>query len=410
MTQHTKSTPSYRLHRPTNKAVVTLNGRDFYLGPYGSPGSRAEYNRLVGEWLSRGRNLPVSPPRPAHNPANPGSDLTVNELALAFLRHAQTYYRKGGQPTSEAGNIKCALRPLIQLYGHTPAAQFGPLALKVVRDRLGSSGLTRSGVNRGTRLIVRAFRWAAENELVPVTVHQSLKTVPGLRRGRTDLPEARRVKPVSLADVEAIQPYVSPQVWAMIQIQLKAAMRPGEVCIMRTVDIVKASDKWIYTPGSHKTEHHEKERPIPLGPQAMAVVEQWLRPEPTAYLFSPAEAETQRKEDMRQNRKTRVQPSQANRAKSRPRKSPGAVYTVDSYRRAIQYGILRANRENAKHGKPAIPAWHPNQLRHSTATMLRREFGLDVARAVLGHSSPAVTQIYAEVDMEKAAEAMSRVG
>ena len=43
MTEHTKSTPSYRLHRPTNKAVVTLNGRDFYLGPYGSPESRAEY-------------------------------------------------------------------------------------------------------------------------------------------------------------------------------------------------------------------------------------------------------------------------------------------------------------------------------------------------------------------------------
>ena len=34
-----------------------------------------------------------------------------------------------------------------------------------------------------------------------------------------------------------------------------------------------------------------------------------------------------------------------------------------------------------------IPHWHPNQLRHNAATRLRREFGLDMARAVLGHSS-----------------------
>jgi len=57
-----------------------------------------------------------------------------------------------------------------------------------------------------------------------------------------------------------------------------------------------------------------------------------------------------------------------------------------------------------------IPAWHPNQLRHNAATRLRREFGLDVARAVLGHSTPVVTEVYAELDGAKAAEAMERVG
>ena len=46
----------------------------------------------------------------------------------------------------------------------------------------------------------------------------------------------------------------------------------------------------------------------------------------------------------------------------------------------------------------------------SAATRLRREFGLDVARAVLGHSSPVVTEVYAELDEAKAAEAMARMG
>ena len=36
--------PSYRLHKPSGQAVVTLDGRDFYLGAYGTPASKAEYD------------------------------------------------------------------------------------------------------------------------------------------------------------------------------------------------------------------------------------------------------------------------------------------------------------------------------------------------------------------------------
>ncbi len=77
---------------------------------------------------------------------------------------------------------------------------------------------------------------------------------------------------------------------------------------------------------------------------------------------------------------------------------------------AVLYGIRRANRETKKVGGNEKSEWHPNQLRHNAATRLRREFGLDVARAVLGHSSPVVTELYAELDGAKAAEAMEKVG
>jgi integrase len=60
--------------------------------------------------------------------------------------------------------------------------------------------------------------------------------------------------------------------------------------------------------------------------------------------------------------------------------------------------------------KAQIPSWHPHPLRHSAATRLRREFGLVVARAVLGHSSPVVTEVYPELDQAKASEALERVG
>src|SRR5262249_34412652 len=34
-----------------------LNGKDYYLGAYGSAGSRAEYDRLINEWLAHARPL-----------------------------------------------------------------------------------------------------------------------------------------------------------------------------------------------------------------------------------------------------------------------------------------------------------------------------------------------------------------
>jgi integrase len=57
-----------------------------------------------------------------------------------------------------------------------------------------------------------------------------------------------------------------------------------------------------------------------------------------------------------------------------------------------------------------IPKWHPNQLRHNAATALRKEFGIEAARVVLGHRSALVTEIYAEADRGRAAEIMERVG
>ena len=190
-------TPSYRHHKPSGLAVVTLNGRDIYLGRYGSPESRAEFDRLLAEWLSNGRRLPA--------PVS-GSDLTINELALAYLRHADSYYVKNGKPTVEPGNMRLAIRPLRKLYGDTLAREFGPVALKVVRQEMVKAGNCRSEINRRISRILRVFKWGVSEELVPPSVHQALQTVPGLRRGRSDVRESEPVKPVPDAFVDVIKP------------------------------------------------------------------------------------------------------------------------------------------------------------------------------------------------------------
>src|SRR5262249_1210056 len=135
--------------------------------------------------------------------------------------------------------------------------------------------------------------------------------------------------------------------------------------------------------------------------RAQEVLRPWLRPDPSEYLFQPREAKEEHLAERRRNRRTPQTPSQKARVrKAAPRKAPGDRYGTRSYYHAVERAC--ANR--------GVPRWHPRELRHNAATALRREFDIEVARVVLGHSSPGVTETYAESDRQKAAAAMQRVG
>ena len=60
MPRLSQSVPKYRKHKASGQAIVTLNGRDIYLGPWRSKISRLEYDRRISEWLAGGRNQPPS--------------------------------------------------------------------------------------------------------------------------------------------------------------------------------------------------------------------------------------------------------------------------------------------------------------------------------------------------------------
>jgi hypothetical protein len=122
----------------------------------------------------------------------------------------------------------------------------------------------------------------------------------------------------------------------------------------------------------------------------------------TAPLFSPREAEEERRARYHSARTTQL--SCGNRPGSKRRTSPkrslGEAYTSSSYARAITRVCKKAG----------VPHWHPHQLRHSAATEIRKTFGIEVARIVLGHRSLNVTEIYAEADNRLALEAIEQVG
>lgn len=387
--------PKYRLHRPSGQAVARFNGVDYYLGKYGSPESRDEYDRLLGEWMIKGRQAPA---KPIHSPVG---QMTVNGLILAYLQFADGYYRKNGQPTGEYDSIRHSLKPLRRLYGPAGLTEFGPLALKNVREDMIKAGLCRNEINKRIGRIVRMFKWGVESEFVAPMTHHALSQVRGLSRGRSPARESKPVKPVSDADVDAIQPHVSGRIWAMIELQRTTAMRPGEVCIMRTGDVDRSEPIWVYRPGAHKTEHHGHERKVYLGPKAQEILRDWLRDDPAAFLFSPQDELEERSQERRAARKTKVQPSQASRKRKKvPAKGPGECYEVRSYNRAISRGCEKAG----------ISRWHANQLRHTAATAIRRAFGLEAASLILGHHGMQVTQIYAERDEARAIDVVSQVG
>src|SRR5689334_14525758 len=99
-----RSIPSYRLHRPSGQAVVTLSGKDFYLGPWKTEASRLEYDRLIAEWVGNGRVLPSD--------SAITRAITNAELLNAYLEFAEGYYSRDGQPTSEYTAMKDAVRPV----------------------------------------------------------------------------------------------------------------------------------------------------------------------------------------------------------------------------------------------------------------------------------------------------------
>jgi integrase len=366
--------PAYLLHKATGQARVRIDGRDFYLGPYGSEESRRKYGELVARHAA-GRTFD---PLPQSAPDDPGP--SVAEIALVFHRHAVGHYRKRGRPTSELGAYKSVIDVLTSLYGMQPAAEFGPMCLKACRARMIELGWVRSSVNRGVGRIRHIFRHAVENELVSPTVLAGLKALSPLLHGRTAAPEAPPVRPVDDATVDATLPFLPPLVADMVRVQRLTGMRPGEVCGMLWDEIDATGPVWLYRPSDHKLAHHGLDRVIAIGPAAQAVL-------------------------------------------LRHRKITGPVFpgrkgafTTAAYRRAITRGCelafgmpvglsgTKAANWREKH------CWHPNQLRHTFATELRKTAGLDAVAAALGHSQITTSQVYAELDLGKAVAVAAKIG
>jgi integrase len=399
--------------------VVTLNDvatkirRTISLGRYGTPESREKYNRLISTWMANGRRLSKDDDDPA--------PFTVGELIDRYYSFAEGYYRDAdGKPTSEIACLHTALKIVNALYGSTAAVDFGPLALKAVRQAMITSGWVRDSINKQVSRVRRMFRWGVSEQLVPSVILIGLEAVQDLAEGRCEAAESEPVKPVDEQHVYAALEWLSAQVQTMVKVQLLCGMRPGELCIVRPCDIDRTGTVWVYHPQRHKNTYRDQDLEIYIGPKAQALLTPYLLRAPEAYCFSPAEAERTRRANAHAARKTPLGYGNGPGRRSgglatSPKRTPRDRYTTGSYRRAIARGCDKADAW-AKGGlvigtdERMVPCWHPHQLRHTVGTRIRAEFGVEGSQVILGHKTLDATQIYAERNRARGKEIMSKVG
>jgi integrase len=356
--------PRLCTHKASGKAYVTdpATGKETYFGPAGSPEAEARYGRWVAEFTARGRA----------GPAPPAEGLTVGQLVVAYLKHVDAEYVKDGRPTSEPRTVRTALAPAHDVYELTPAADFGPAALKAVREKYVAAGWKRPHVNAQVRRLRQMFRWAVEMELLPVERLLALRAVRSLRKGKTPAPEGRKVPPVPAADLEAALAALRPRWQTVVRLHLLAACRAQDVLGVRGRDIDRAAHAplWLYTPAHFKTEHHEgAARRIFLGARCQELLAPLLAAAgPDDWLF--------------------------------PRRDRAGPVSVATYNSAVNRACKRAG----------VPLWSPLQLRHTALTEVRQRFGLEGAQVRGGHKHAKTTEMYAERDEELARKIAKEMG
>lgn len=200
------SVPRYRLHKARNCVVVTIRGRNFYLGAYDSPENKEKYARLIAEHFGNGHCAAVDSEKEQ-------AAATINELILRYwTEHVEGYYVKDGKPSDRQYHIRLALAPLRKLYGRTLAKDFGPKKLKVIRNEILDEGMrTRGGLNRGyvndhVGIIKRVFRWAVSEEMLPREIGPALcgqlDAVESLHKGKDPrVKEGRKIPSAPKSDI-----------------------------------------------------------------------------------------------------------------------------------------------------------------------------------------------------------------
>ena len=375
------ATPKLAFDKGPRQYYARFDGKKVYFGT-----DHAHAAQRFAEMLARYQ---------AGEPVTSGAKrdaIRIVEASERFLKAHEGYY----PASNEHDFMRRVLRRLCAFCGREPLAELGPKRLKSFQAHLVQQGeLSRKGVNRVVAYVRRFTAWCVSEELCPPSVHEALRTVPPLRKGRTQAPETQPVTPVSMEHVEAAKEHMPAPVAAVVDLLLLTAGRPSELLKLRPCDIDTSGDLWQARPESHKTAWQGRDRVILFGPKAQRVLKPFLLRNEHEYLFSPMESERERHAACTVHRRPNQKPN--------PRKTNrrvGTCYDANSLRRAIEYACKRAE----------IPVWTPYRLRHTAATEIRKRYGLESAQVVLGHAQLSVTQVYAARDFEKAAHVIAEIG
>ena len=433
MPRLSKTPPKYRRHSQ-GSAFVCINGKRISLGRYDSPESRQKYELEIARWKVEQeqraeaerakREAEKAIPKPAtlaelRERFKRGDQIMLTEFACAYHERNLEYYRKNGMVTREAEIIREAILALCEQFSTYTVNEIDCVCLMDFREGLiDDRDWSRKYINKQVGRIIRMFKWGTENLIVDPKVTQVLQSLTGLKRGRTRARETEPIKPVEITKVKATIPHLSTIVADMVRLQLLTAARPGEICSLRPCDVNRDGDIWEFRPEEHKTEAFERDRVIYIGPHAQSVLAKYLLRDCKSYCFDPREAvaEMRAKRSLQRSTSMACGNKPGTNVKAIPKRSAGERYSSASYRKAIHRGCKRAFPADKALTGEKLKAWNkrnrwsPNQLRHTKATSIRKEFGLEASQIVLGHSTADITQVYAERDRERALQVVRMIG
>ena len=346
-----ESAPRIVLHKASGLARCRVQGKDHYLGRYGSPEAAAAYARLLDD-LAAGQ-LPR---------AGKAGPLTVAQLVASWqARVLPSYHPKGGEPYA----IRRAVQPLLELFATLPARDLDAPRLEQVRQQMIKLGWCASHINRQVLRLRGLWRWAELQGHVPHGSWAHLRALPSLGRNNHAVRHTRAVQPCTWETVKAVLPYCPPMPKVMLLLQWWSGLRCGEICRMRAAEIDRSGPVWYYRPIEHKNTWRGQIRVAALGKKCQALLYKLL-PLAEEYVFV-----------------------------SRQRRP----YLTVSYARAILIASRRAG-----------VSLHPYQCRHAFKQRVTRLLGLDAARAALGQASLGSTNGYAaQQDLDLARRVAERL-
>jgi integrase len=412
--------PKYRHFKARNIGFVCWRGkRHYFTGhPYNSKSSIDAYKAFLV--LNCSEETTANAGSTALLPRISPENLTVAAFADEFLKYAhEAYPGKRG----EALRYMRIVTLIVERYGVLPVTSFGPVKLAAIRDELANQPqyrtyrngkgrivgrrqyrLSRRTVNTLIGLAKRWFKWGVSQELIDPNQLVALQTVRGLTFGRSKAIETRPREPVEWSVVEKIFPHVSPVVADMIRLQWHTGCRAQNICSLTPFEVDTQTSPWTWRPSSHKGQWRGHELVIYIGPQAAEILRPYLDRPKHSFCFSPKEARVAQFE------------AQGKKATGRFTKLTDR-YQIDTYQRAIIHGIaslanprIEQPYRREKFDAAGVVYWTPHQLRHAKAQMIRDQFGLEAAQAVLGHSSLTATQIYAKKRLDLAKELAAKCG
>lgn len=397
--------PAMREHRGKNLAYVTIEGKQVYLGPIGSPEAAKKYRKVVEDWERQHGARP-------DDFVKTSSQITIMHLVAAHTAHARIHYRRAdGSLTSEVRDFAKSLEPVLMAHMNDSPDEFRTVDLRRIIDGWVGQGLSRETVNKMAGRIKRVWQWGVGMELVSAEAAGALMLVRDLQSGRTLAPDYQEILPVPLRDFARTLRLVHPTIAAMLRTQYYCGARPGEVCAMRAEEIYRSAIRiknrsiplpegiWAFVPAQHKNLSKGKSIRYMIGPRLQKILLPRLAEIKSGFLFPAPEVAHYRVDNYGQaiDRACQMAGVRCMRC--------GEIW--HRYERTVKKCPCGATGDDLEW---SLPRWSPNQLRHNFLTRMDRLVGIAAASSSVSHASVATTAIYVEKGMEGDAKNAMRFG